>query len=1273
MKKRIFGILLMGAMVVASMSMFTSCKDYDDDINSVKNDVTALRTELASLKTTLANDLSTAKSQLQTAIDAKASAADLTALAGRVATLETKIQAIDNCASKSDVTTLATTLATLTGDVTALQNALAAKANSTDLEKYALDANLQAAIANIELQQQAIATLQTKVQELQTALAAKGNVEAVTALQNSLNTLTTQLGEEKTKLATATSNISSLQTSMNNLSTDVEKVLADINVLTVLVNKNLTSLVYKPYLYDGGIETAELVAFINPYAYTIKKAGKNNESWERKRLSAVSLYPTLDLEYHFNPSTADLDGFKASFFNNVSTTRGVNDIIKPVSDEISNENKTSEAGVLALKAANNSQIFDAVYKNYNNKTALFIALQAAKADTVVNSDYVRIKAKKLYELFLADNTIGKTKCANVAGDYDLVQYVAEGIALTAAQSHKIKYDTTNVDLKQYIETHYNDGGHALVSKKVLEELGLSYKFKTISYVRNADADETDESIHIKVTEDGLATPQEVDNTGKVVGDNKKRGAIGREPVVRVTLEDANGTIYAIGYIKLVISEDVDRPAVNAGVTFNGTIYANCDNPYLSLTWAQVESDILNAVNFTHNELQARVAGADGSTVWAGDQYIKQADGTYITAKAHDEKIAAMVTAEWSKGTETYDTPAWYINELICKEYYAQGGTGSIYVNFGASDIELVDGVTVVKNQPTIRWWSHGWGNVYVKKYTGDMRTSLFRWSLDNETAWAMNRYNMVSNGQNTTALTTAILLPGNPDLYVDLTIPAGSIKFATISVAADATLNKFWYDADATVKAKGAERELRASVITPTKAGANGDTPLEEDDFKFNILSTFVGGKLNVSSGDKFSSFADVAIGKFMFVAPTGAATDANLNGGVSGHKDYKDALVWTVKGVSGSTYTLAVTDDYGDLTNNGHGTQIRIVKVVDAYRNYVDASGVKTVSGVKTYGVYDIAVAPVVAKLSGTNNALAEYGTNFRAQDILNYKSHSDLKADETFAAYVTIDLEQTGPACYTPQLGGSTMFAIRFQRPIDATSGVAQEATDAKDGFQTVQMFNAADPTKNMLQLADWRGTGYNFFNPATNVGYLKYYGVNLKLVMDEARSDLSQAQGATVSDPSTLATLKTQLGDMFVTTKAQVEAKIAANKPYFYLATQYTVNRIKDKETKDKDGKITAVSYKWADFANSVASSAKIEYVPEVKYELNAAKTALTSDGNDAYFKNAPVITYRNNTTNVDNFYIYVPVDVVYTFGSTSYYTQRVYGKILVKKTEGSARAK
>ena len=35
MKKKIFSALLMGVFTLASMSMFVSCKDYDDDINNL--------------------------------------------------------------------------------------------------------------------------------------------------------------------------------------------------------------------------------------------------------------------------------------------------------------------------------------------------------------------------------------------------------------------------------------------------------------------------------------------------------------------------------------------------------------------------------------------------------------------------------------------------------------------------------------------------------------------------------------------------------------------------------------------------------------------------------------------------------------------------------------------------------------------------------------------------------------------------------------------------------------------------------------------------------------------------------------------------------------------------------------------------------------------------------------------------------------------------------------------------------------------------------------
>ena len=62
----------MGAFFIASMSMFTSCKDYDDDINAVQTDVNALKKQVADLETARTNILSqiqTLNSQLALKLD----------------------------------------------------------------------------------------------------------------------------------------------------------------------------------------------------------------------------------------------------------------------------------------------------------------------------------------------------------------------------------------------------------------------------------------------------------------------------------------------------------------------------------------------------------------------------------------------------------------------------------------------------------------------------------------------------------------------------------------------------------------------------------------------------------------------------------------------------------------------------------------------------------------------------------------------------------------------------------------------------------------------------------------------------------------------------------------------------------------------------------------------------------------------------------------------------------------------------------------------------
>ena len=78
MKKKFLSTLLMGALFIASVSVFTSCKDYDDDINKLNQELTSLKSSLEKR----VSDLEAAKTECVT---------NLEKLTGRVGTLETQM------------------------------------------------------------------------------------------------------------------------------------------------------------------------------------------------------------------------------------------------------------------------------------------------------------------------------------------------------------------------------------------------------------------------------------------------------------------------------------------------------------------------------------------------------------------------------------------------------------------------------------------------------------------------------------------------------------------------------------------------------------------------------------------------------------------------------------------------------------------------------------------------------------------------------------------------------------------------------------------------------------------------------------------------------------------------------------------------------------------------------------------------------------------------------------------------------------------------------
>ena len=271
MKKRIFGMLLMGAMVVASVSMFTSCKDYDDDINKLQSqiDAAALKADLESLRTSLATDLANAKSALETAIAAKANASDLeglakksdleglakdeelTSLAATVATLNTQLEAVQTAIGENDITKMAETIAAVTGDLKALETALASKADAADLASKADAAAVKAVETNLELQQKALDELKKQVEEI-----AKKNVPAYddTAVKADIKDL-----QDAVKALQNAGYVtkSDLEKAINKLNADLTAKIPNVSLLTALVNKVLTSVTLIPQLYINGIEAIQ--------------------------------------------------------------------------------------------------------------------------------------------------------------------------------------------------------------------------------------------------------------------------------------------------------------------------------------------------------------------------------------------------------------------------------------------------------------------------------------------------------------------------------------------------------------------------------------------------------------------------------------------------------------------------------------------------------------------------------------------------------------------------------------------------------------------------------------------------------------------------------------------------------------------------------------------------------------------------------------------------------------------------------------------------------
>ena len=586
MKRKIFSSLLLVAFLCASMSMFVSCKDYEDDINANKDDITALQNQLADLQTTLANELSSvrselstqisnAKAELQAAIDQKADQATVTALEARVAALEgdlaakeaalnAKIDAVNEAVTglNGRLETVESTLATIvamTGDFTALQQtvndlkgrvealealdiaAIAKEAVAKDLEtqQKALEAFKQE-IADADYQGQ-INKLQDQIDALPTAADLKDladkleaydieNLEkrisdaedAIKALQSSLSNYATVTSVDELEKA--------LQKQIDDLNTTINGVSENVNTLTVFVDKMLTSISLVPDLYVGGIESIEFRVL----EYTPAIPGTSGLTKMRIMPIYVDNGQTT-ATYRLNPSSVARENLDENNIDFVAATAETRAVLEN-SPVAFNGIESFKNGLMTVKLKKTS---DATLELGDNRTYI-VALKVPRynSDKETTTDIYSENSRLVQTTFTPRIAKLEWDTTNPLHHFSTKEEIyASKVDAGELVTAEIYYNETK-NLADFVTGCYlNDGDEETqITKDELKKYGLALRFSIPEETYNTDAPNgTDQQQFATVTPEGVISSKLPD------GVTNNMACVGKEPIVCVTLVDTTKT------------------------------------------------------------------------------------------------------------------------------------------------------------------------------------------------------------------------------------------------------------------------------------------------------------------------------------------------------------------------------------------------------------------------------------------------------------------------------------------------------------------------------------------------------------------------------------------------------------------------------------------------------------------------------------------------------------------------------------------------------------
>ena len=387
--------------------------------------------------------------------------------------------------------------------------------------------------------------------------------------------------------------------------------------VVINLNSELRSLVFSPSYYVDGVEAINLAAY-KYQSYYVNEVNANDDCSKdtpTQKTSDKPVYyaPDMNAAYFLNPS-------------NAAVTEDAKDYKFLVSNAQYVSTRAANNPIFTVKTVKNSNGMVDVHARYNHDEALkqldlkkkdqkdmtLVALQYTKDGAVVTSDFATLRASYYtnVQILNAKSTSKEAYVSRLWKDAANAINSNNGAVEDEAPIATVKYDNDKgIDLREYVCTYWWDNaaykGRIVETKdateKEVEKDGFKYTFELVGYHKGDN--KTSQSAHAAIAADGYTLrPQVVDDNGKQLpyGAAQKRSTIGREPLVRVVLNDTvNNHIVAVGYLKVqIVENEVEAEPTQITVPFadHTKFNLNCDNnkPALvkNITWYEIENQVL---------------------------------------------------------------------------------------------------------------------------------------------------------------------------------------------------------------------------------------------------------------------------------------------------------------------------------------------------------------------------------------------------------------------------------------------------------------------------------------------------------------------------------------------------------------------------------------------------------------------------------------------------------------------------------------------------------